>query len=145
MTEATAASRKNDKLILPLLQEAQKKDGYITKGAMSRIAASLDIAVSDVFGVATFYSFLSVQPQGRHVIRICRSLPCHFKGGQAVIDSIARELGIQPGQTTRDGRFSFNLTNCIGECDKPPAMLIDNDVHGDLTPEKITTILKNYK
>jgi NADH:ubiquinone oxidoreductase subunit E len=145
MSEAISAAREKENLVLPLLQQAQKKDGFITREAMTRIAAGLDISVSDVYGVATFYSFLSVQPQGRHIVRVCKSLPCHLKNGQAIVDSISFELGIQPGQTTKDGRFSFTLTNCIGECDKPPALLIDDDVHGDLTPEKISGILKNYK
>lgn len=145
MSDITTTQPQNDKLILPLLQQAQKKTGYITKEAMTTIAASLDISISDVYGVATFYSFLSVQPLGRNVIRICRSLPCHFKNGQAIVDSVAKELGIQPGQTTKDGRFSFTMTNCIGECDKPPAMLVNNDVHTDLTPAKVSQILKNYK
>ena len=144
MSETTKV-RKTDELVLPLLQETQAKAGFISKEAMTKIAASLDMSVSDVYGVATFYSFLSVKPLGRNVIRICQSLPCHLKDGQVVIDSIARELGIKLGETTKDGRFSFTMTNCIGECDKAPAMLINDDVHGDLTPAKISQILKNYK
>ena len=142
MSEVTTDT---SKLVLPLLQAAQKKDGYITKEAMNKIANTLGISVSDVYGVATFYSFLSTQPLGRNVIRICQSLPCHLKNGQAILDSIAQEVGVKPGQTTKDGRFTFMMTNCIGECDKAPAMLINNDVHADLTPEKISQILKNYK
>ena len=144
MTEPTKV-RKSDELVLPLLQEAQAKNGFLSKEAMTKIAARLDIPVSDVYGVATFYSFLSVKPQGRNVIRICQSLPCHLKDGQTVIDSIARELGIKPGETTADGKFTFTLTNCIGECDKAPAMLINDDVHTGLTPANISQILKKYK
>jgi len=136
---------KNRKEILELLQETQRKTGFLSREVMTKIAESLAVSKSDVYGVATFYSFLSTKPQGRNVIRICKSLPCHLKDGQTVIDSIAKELGIKPGETTTDGKFTFTLTNCIGECDKAPAMLINNDVHGDLTPAKIARILKAYK
>ena len=136
---------KNRKEILELLQETQRKTGFLSREAMTKIAESLAVSKSDVYGVATFYSFLSTKPQGRNVIRICKSLPCHLKDGQTVIDSIAKELGIKPGETTTDGKFTFTLTNCIGQCDKAPAMLINNDVHGDLTPAKIARILKAYK
>ena len=143
MTNITA--NKNQKQMLQLLQEAQMKDGFITQEAMTRIAETLKVAKSDVYGVATFYSFLSTKPQGRNIIRMCQSLPCHVKDGQAVIDSIGKELGIKPGQTTADKKFTFTLTNCIGACDKSPAMLINDDVHGNLTPAKIAQILKSYK
>ena len=128
-----------------LLQEAQSKTGFLSQEAMSKIAEALSVSKSDVYGVATFYSFLSTKPQGRNIIRICQSLPCHVKDGQTVIDSIAKELGIRPGETTADGKFTFTITNCIGECDKAPAMLINDDVHGNLTPAKIAEILKTYK
>ena len=138
-------SSKNRKGMLELLQEAQSQTGFLSQEAMAKIAESLAVSKSDVYGVATFYSFLSTKPQGRNVIRICQSLPCHLKDGQAVIDTIAKELGIKPGETTKDGKFTFTITNCIGECDKAPAMLINDDVHGNLTPARIAQILKTYK
>ncbi len=108
-------------------------------------AQTLKMSVSDVYGVATFYSFLSTKPQGRNVIRICRSLPCYLKNSQMIIRSMEDKLGIRPGEVTPDGRFSFELTNCIGACDRAPAMLINNDVHVNLTPRKISQILKAYE
>ena len=136
---------KNHKEVLELLQEAQSKTGFLSAEAMAKVAKELAVSKSDVYGVATFYSFLSTKPLGRNVIRVCKSLPCHLKGGQAVIESITREIGVKPGETTADGKFTFTLTNCIGECEKAPAMLINDDVHGDLTPAKIAKILKAYK
>ena len=145
MTDKNTTSRMNRKEMLELLQEAQSKTGFLSQEAMAKVAKELSVSKSDVYGVATFYSFLSTRPLGRNVIRICKSLPCHLKNGQTIIDSIARQIGVKPGETTADGRFSFTLTNCIGECDKAPAMLINDDVHGDLTPAKIAKILKTYK
>ena len=128
--------------LLELLREAQNRSGYLSEKTIVKIAKSLDIPISDVYGVATFYSFLSTKPQGRNVIRVCKSLPCFLKNSQTIIKSVEEELGIKPGETTPDGKFSFQLTNCIGACDKAPAMLINNDVHVDLTPGKISRILK---
>ena len=131
--------------LLVLLKEAQHKFGYIPRELMVELAKSLDISISDVYGVATFYSFLSTKPQGRYVIRICQSLPCFLRNCQTIIKTVEVEIGIQPGETTPDGKFSFQLTNCIGVCDKAPAMMINNDVYVDLTPRKISQILKVYK
>ena len=127
------------------LKEAQNKFGYLSKEVMTELAESLGLSKSDVYGVATFYSFLSTKPQGRNVIRICKSLPCLLTKCQTIIESVEKEIGIKLGETTPDGRFSFQLTNCIGVCDKAPAMMINNDVHVDLTPKKISQILKAYK
>ena len=103
-----------------MLKEEQKKSRYISKNAMERIASELCINLSEVYGVATFYSFLTIKPQGRHVIRICNSVPCYLRNGPMVIDTVQRELGIGLGGVTPDGRFSFELTNCIGACDTAP-------------------------
>ena len=125
------------------LKEAQRF-GYIPEEVIRSLAESLDLPVNEVYGVASFYSFLSTKPLGRNVIRVCKSLPCYLKNSEMIIEVVGKELRIAPGETTADGRFSFELTNCIGQCDKAPAMLINEDVHGYLTPEKIKQILKNY-
>ncbi len=131
--------------LLILLEEAQNKFGYLPEEFMVELSKSLDVSISDVYGVATFYCFLSTKPQGRNVIRICKSLPCFLKNAQTIIESVGKEIGIKPDETTSDGRFSFQLINCIGACDRAPAMMINNDVHVDLTPRKISEILKAYK
>ena len=142
--EVISTQPKREDLII-LLKEAQDKYGYLPEEVMAELAESLDIPVNEVYGVASFYSFLSTKPLGRNVIRICKSLPCYLKYCQDIIESVAKEIGIRPGETTADDRFSFELTNCIGLCDQAPAMMINDDVHGDLTPEKISQILKSYK
>jgi len=142
MSEMQARSRG---ALLESLQEAQNKFGYLSSEILAELAKSLDTSLSEVYGVATFYSFLATKPQGRNVIRICKSLPCFIKNSQTIAETVAREIGIQPGETTPDGRFSLELTNCIGACDKAPAMMVNNDVHVDLTPKKLSQILKEYK
>jgi NADH:ubiquinone oxidoreductase subunit E len=137
-------SKRQEELLIQL-GEAQNKFGYLSEKIMVELAESLCISISDVYGVATFYSFLSTRPQGKNIIRICKSIPCFLKNSQIVIESVEKELGIKHGESTPDGKFSFQLTNCIGVCDKAPAMMINNDIHVNLTPSKISQILKTYK
>jgi len=143
--EMTPIQGKGREDLVVLLVEAQSKIGYLSGELLIEMAKSLDLSVSDVYGVATFYSFLSTKPLGKNVIRVCKSLPCFLKNCQTIIKSIEREIGIKPGETTPDGKFSFQLTNCIGACEKAPAMMINNDVYTDLTPSKISQILRSFK
>ncbi len=143
--EVIATRHKGQEDLIVRLKEAQNKFGYVPEAAMAELAESLDIPINDVYGVATFYSFISIEPLGRNVIRICKSLPCDLKNYQTIVNSVEQEIGIKLGETTPDNRFSFQLTNCIGACDKAPAMMINSDVHGDLTPGKISKILAEYK
>ena len=131
--------------LLVLLERAESKFGYVSEEFIAEVAKSLNISISEVYGVVTFYSFLSTKPLGRNVIRICKSLPCFLKHSQTIIESMEKEIGIKPGETTPDGKFSFQLTNCIGACDIAPAMMINYDVYGNLTQKKISQILKAYK
>jgi NADH-quinone oxidoreductase subunit E len=130
--------------LLGIIKDEQEKSGHVSEGAMAGIAQTLQLPIGDVYGVTTFYSFLSTKPLGRHVIRICKSVPCFLQDGVMMAAAIEKELGISPGETTSDERFTFELTNCIGACDQAPAMLIDDEVYGDLTPEKIGEILKSF-
>lgn len=141
---ALTQPRGREELVV-VLKEAQSQYGYVPEEVMAKLAESLNIPIHEVYGVASFYSFLSIKPLGRNVIRICKSLPCYLKHCQTIIETVEKELGIRPGKTTPDGRFSFQLTNCIGLCDRAPAMMINDDAHVDLTPEKIAKILRSYK
>jgi NADH-quinone oxidoreductase subunit E len=144
MMNKPSAPNEPPNLLLALKKE-QARSGYLPADFINELAVASGVPVNAVYGVASFYSFLATRPRGRNVIRICRSLPCYLKKSQIIMETLAREIGIGPGQTTPDGRFTFELTNCIGLCDKAPAMLINNDPHVDLTPEKIARILKNYR
>jgi len=130
--------------LLPMLKKAQGRSRYLTPRFMAETAGSLNLSLSDVYGVSTFYSFLSTTPTGANVIRVCKSLPCCLQGSEMILKGIEDSIGIKPGEVTRDRKFSLQLTNCIGACDMAPAMLVNNDVHGNLTPRKISKILKQY-
>jgi len=132
-------------LLLGMIKEEQENKGCISEEAIVQMAQSVGISIGEVYGVATFYSFLSTEPLGRNVIRICKSVPCYLRDAPMIIEGVSKVLGIGPGETTSDRRFSFELTNCIGACDMAPAMLINDKVYGDLTPGKITDILRSFE
>ncbi len=128
--------------LLVLLKAEQDKNGHISEDFIEQTAMSVGLSISEVYGIATFYHLLSIKPLGRNVIRVCKSIPCYLKSSQLAIETIQEELGIAPGETTLDGRFSLELTNCIGACDQAPAMLLNHDLHGYLTRSKIEEILE---
>jgi len=131
--------------LLGRLKDAQRKFGYIPEEVMAGLARSFGLPVSEIYGVTTFYSFFSTRPLGKYVIRICKSIPCYLKDAEMIIEGVGREIGIAPGQTTSDKKFSLELTNCIGACDMAPAMLVNDQVYGHLTPGKIAEILKGFE
>lgn len=131
--------------LLPILKKAQENFHCVSQGVLMDTAQSMNLSTSDVYGVSTFYSFLSAKPTGIHIIRVCKSLPCYMKNSLSILKSIEDILGIKPGEMTPDGVFSLEMANCIGACDQAPAMLVNDDVHGNLTPKKISRILKSYR
>jgi NADH-quinone oxidoreductase subunit E len=130
--------------LLPALHIAQAELGRLTDEAMRFIAEELNVPESDVYGTATFYSLIRRRPSGKHVISICHNLPCTLLGAEPLIDHLRARLGVEEGEVTADGRFSYHRIECIGRCDGAPAMLVDDDCHGDLTPEKVDEILERY-
>ncbi len=142
---AEPATKPENQNVLVRLEEVQNDLGFISEESLKEIARSTGVPLSQVYGVATFYSFLSLKKKGRNLIRICRSEPCHIKHAPDIVAALKTALGIEPGQTTADGRFTLEHTNCIGACDAAPAMLVNNDLHGNLTVGKITEILESYK
>lgn len=128
--------------VVGLLKEAAELCGGLGGDTIRQIASWLGVPAARLYGVATFYSFLSVEPLGKNVIRVCRSVPCFLKNGERVVEAVHNCLGIRPGETTRDGKFTLELVNCIGACDVAPAMMVNDGVYGDLTPEKVGRILR---
>ena len=130
--------------ILPCLNAIQEERGFISDEAIGTIAEQLGLPHAEVYGTATFYALLRRRPAGRHVISICHNLPCSLLGAEPLIEQLKQTLSVEEGQVTADGRFSFHRIECIGRCDGAPAMLVDGDYHGELTPLKISEILKKY-
>ena len=127
------------------LKIVQKARGWVPDGACDAIGAILGIPASDVEGVATFYSQIFRVPVGRHIIRVCDSMTCYIGGHESVLGAIEQQLGIVPGQTTADDRFTLIPVCCLGNCDKAPALMIDDDTFGDVQPDGVAALLEAYQ
>jgi NADH-quinone oxidoreductase subunit E len=132
------------KSLMPILQGIVQKHNYLTDEAMVEVARELDISAAEVYGTASFYTFLDTQVKGKYVIRVCKTITCSMKGKIDVIDTLEDMLKIRVGETTPDRQFSLIETNCIGWCHKAPAILINDMPYTELTPEKVTEIIKSY-
>ncbi len=131
--------------LIPILQEIQGTFGYLSREAVIEVGKALNIPVSKIYGVATFYNQFRFSAQGKYHIQICRGTACHVKGSAAILDALMRELKIAPGETTRDGLFSLEIVACIGACGLAPVMNISNNFHAKLTTQKIPEIIKSYR
>jgi len=130
--------------LLPKLKSEVEQKGYLSRETMAGVAGRVDLPLNSVYGVASFYTYLPVSVVGKNVIKVCNCLPCEMKQASVVVEGIRREIGIGPGQTTPDGKFTLELVGCIGACDQAPAMLINDRLYGNLTAEGIAGILKSY-
>lgn len=130
--------------VIEALRKA-KKDSTDLPGKAQDIAKAFDLSESEVYSISTFYHFLGMQPEGVHIIRVCKSLPCHFKESAKILDTLKKELAIEEGQITQDGKFSLEVVNCIGACDLSPAIMIDENIYGNLTAEKVTALLAGIR
>lgn len=132
--------------LMPILQEINRAHSYVSEEAMLCISEALGVPRAEVYGVTTFYSFLSVHPRGRFVIRLCRSISCARQGRyHPVTAALMEELNIEFGQTSADGLFTLEKANCMGMCDQGPAMLVNDDVHVKLTVARVLEILDGYR
>lgn len=127
--------------IVARLSEINARLGYIPRAEVEKMAKELRLPPAKVFGAATFYSMFSIKPRGKHVVRFCEDAPCHVAGGRAVFDAIRARLGLEPGQTSADGRWTFEMTSCIGVCGVAPVLMVDDDVYGNVTAERVAEIL----
>ena len=131
--------------LMPILQGIIQKDRFISEYAMAEIAQELDISTAEVYGTATFYSFLDTEVRGKYVIRVCKTITCSMKGKNQILLSLEDILKIKVGETTPDKKFTILETNCLGWCHKAPAMLINDDVYTELTTDSVRQIIEEYK
>lgn len=137
--------RGNEGIIMQTLHKAQEIFGYLPIEVQKFISYELDVPMSEVFGVATFYTQFSIEPKGKHKIGVCLGTACYVKGSQQVLDKLTKELNVKVGGTTPDNEFTLEATRCLGCCGLAPVMMIDGDVYGKLEPKKIPEILAKYK
>jgi len=131
--------------LIPVLQEAQEIYGYLPAEVLQRISQALNIPFAKVYGVVTFYAQFHLKPRGRNIIRVCLGTACHVRGGAKIFETIQNELNIKDGETTEDLRFTLESVACIGACGLAPVIMVNDDTHGCLTPDKVKEILAQYE
>ena len=131
-------------LLVDILQDVQAAIGYLPQEALQTVAEGLGVPQSRVYSVATFFKAFSLTPRGRNIINVCLGTACHVRGSDKVLASIEQQLGIKKGETTPDLRFTLETVNCVGACALGPVVIIGEDYHGEMTPEGVINVLKEY-
>lgn len=131
--------------LLPVLEDVVEHLGYITDEALIEISRNMDISIGEIHGVASFYHFINTEKKGKFVVRLCKTISCDMANKDRIKRTLEKELGIGFGETTHDGSFTLEYTNCLGWCDEGPAMMINREVYTKLDPEKIVDIINRCK
>jgi NADH-quinone oxidoreductase subunit E len=132
-------------MLIPLLQAAQDSYGFVSPSAIERISDVTGIPAAEICGVITFYKQFRLKPLGRHIIRLCKGTACHVVGAEMIGQVLADELGVAPDETTEDGLFTFMVVACLGCCSLAPAIMIDDQTFGRLTPQKIRKLIRQRR
>lgn len=130
--------------LIPVLEEAQVALEYIPISMQKRIASGLNLPLSRVYGVVTFYSFFTMTPRGKHTVRVCLGTACYVRGGKAIAETLQKALGINDGETTPDRMFTLETVRCLGACGLGPVVVVDEDIHGRLKSGKVKEVLSQY-
>ena len=131
--------------LMPIMQEAQEIYGYLPYQVQKIISDETGIPIEKIYGVATFYAQFSMSPKGKYVVAMCLGTACYVKGAGAVLEEIEKVLGIEDGGCTPDGKFSLEVCRCVGACGLAPVMIVDGDVYGKMTPDRVAGILAKYE
>jgi NADH:ubiquinone oxidoreductase subunit E len=131
--------------LIPILQDIQKSTGHLSEEAVVKVGRLLDISTTKIFGLATFYDQFRFLPSGKIHIQICHGTSCFMNGSGSLIASIKEELGIEPGQTSRDGRFSYEVVSCMGGCSNGPVIMVDDKYHRGVKSEEIPAMIRKLK
>ena len=130
--------------LIDILHDTQTEIGYLPRKALDQIGTGLGVPLSRVYSVVTFFKAFSLTPRGRHLISVCIGTACHVRGSDRVLEEIEKELGVKAGGNTTDLKFTLETVNCVGACALGPMVIIGEDYHGEMSPEKVTEVLKNY-
>lgn len=131
--------------LIPILTEVNRTVGYLPAVALDEISRLMHVPKSQLFSVATFYRMLSTKKLGKHVIQFCESAPCHVAGGRAVWQALQDTLGLEPGETTPDEKWTLVTVSCLGVCGVGPVIVVDDDMYGSVTPDQVSDILARYE
>ena len=136
---------KEKRYSLAILQDLQRKFGYVPREALEDVSVYLGIKLSALYSMVTFFRALSLKPRGKHLIRVCDGTACHIRGAPVLLDTLKRTLGLEPGETTKDGIFTLETVNCLGACAIAPVMVVDDKYHSKVKPDEIAGILNTYR
>jgi NADH-quinone oxidoreductase subunit E len=136
---------RNEGMLVSILQDTQAALGYLAREALVEVSTGLAVPLSRVYSVATFFRAFSLKPRGRHLIDVCLGTACHVRGAVGILNSIERETGIKPGETSEDMRFSLETVNCVGACALGPIVIIDGKYEGEMKIDKVKPLLASYK
>ena len=131
--------------LIPVLQDVQDEFNYLPKDELKVVAQRLNVPLTRIYSVATFYQGFSLEPGGVHQVQVCQGTTCHLHGSQRLQEGVVRRLGIEPGQTTRDGQFSLKKVKCVGKCGAAPVLAVDQDYYGEVGVDTLTKIIKTYR
>jgi NADH-quinone oxidoreductase E subunit len=131
--------------LIPVLQDIQDSYNYLPKDELTLVADRLNVPLTQIYSVATFYKMFSLVPKGEHQLKVCLGTTCHLRGGQRLVDSLSSRLGCELGYTTKDGAFSLETVGCLGSCAQAPVMMIDDKYFARVTVDKVPKILKLYQ
>jgi NADH-quinone oxidoreductase subunit E len=131
--------------LIQILLEIQSENHWLPKEALDRVSEKLRVPMSKIQHITTFYKSFSLVPRGRHEVHICMGTACHVRGAQRVLDIVQDQIGIKPGETDVDLKFSLETVNCLGCCALGPVMVVDGEYHGNIVPSQIESTLKNYE
>lgn len=131
--------------LIPALQKVQEIDGYISRERMEEIRKVSGVPLSQIYGVATFYSQFRLHPVGKNIVRVCHGTACHVSGAKGITEALEENLGITTGETTPDRLFTLEMVSCLGCCSLAPVIMINNATYGNLTPAEVKKIIKGYK
>ena len=131
-------------VLVDILHDIQAEIGYLPKDVLEEASQALGVPLSRVYSMATFFKAFSLEPRGRHLINVCLGTACHVRGAVKVMEKIEQTLGIKTGETTADLKFTLERVNCVGACALGPMVIIGEDYHGEMTPDTVSSVLKNY-
>ena len=131
--------------LIPVLHEVQKIFGYLPEEALEIVAEELNIPMSEIYGVSTFYSQFTLEPKGEHIIKVCLGTACYVKGAQDILDRLSSVLEVEVGKTTNDRKFTLEAARCLGGCGLAPVLMVDDKVYGRLIPDDVIRIIEEYK
>jgi NADH-quinone oxidoreductase subunit E len=131
--------------VIGLLQDISEEFGYVPEEELERVSDAVNVPLSHLYSLCTFYASLRLEPRGKHYCAVCVGTACHVRGAPQVVEEIERELKIHAGETTEDGNFTMETVNCLGACALGPLVVIDDDYHGKMDPRKISRLIKQYR